>query len=146
MEEESDIVNINDLENESDCSITILASGIFPRCQMNSHLSKNFSTQSELQSTFTINQATGFSDHRSRKISTESVISTGDSPGPIGRQVPSTPPISQPDDSLSSSMAYRLPCTQRYRTRLYRPRKIQRPCCNSQEKLNTTNQRQIQHY
>jgi len=138
VEEESDIVITDDLGNESECSITILASGILPRRQMTTHLSKNLSTQSGLQSAVTINQATEFSNYRSKKILIEPVISMGDSSSPIGRQVPPTPPISQPDDFPLSSMAYR--------TRLYRSWMIRRPCCNSQEKLSTTNQQKIQHY
>ncbi|CAF1474167.1 unnamed protein product [Rotaria sordida] len=133
---ESDVIITEDVQNESKCLITILASGIFPRCELTSELSKNSFIQPELQSVCTSDQDSEFSSyHIAQQTITMTVPNAlkNDSFGSTDRQVPPTPPTDQSDDPLLSPISLNLPRKQRYQRRLYRPRIVRRLACGLQK-------------
>ncbi|CAF1104299.1 unnamed protein product [Rotaria sordida] len=133
---ESDILSTEDIQNESKCLITILSSGIFPRCELISELSKNSFTQPELQSVCTSDQDSEFSSYHIAQQTTTMTIPNAlknDSFGSTDRQVPPTPPTDQSDDPLLSPISLNLPRKQRYQRRLYRPRIVRRLACGLQK-------------
>ncbi|CAF1557368.1 unnamed protein product [Rotaria sp. Silwood1] len=141
-EEEIEILSTDDLQNDLKCSITILASGIFPRCDLVSESSKNLFTQSVCTS----DQDSDFSNYNVAQETTILTTSNGfqcDSFGFTDRQVPPTPPTNQSDNSLLAPTSLMLPRKQRYQTRLYRPRIVRRLACDRQK---TPKQRTIQYY
>ncbi|CAF4003147.1 unnamed protein product, partial [Rotaria sp. Silwood1] len=148
-EEEIEILSTDDLQNELKCSITILASGIFPRRELTSESPKNLFTQPELQSVCTSDQDSDFSNynvaHETTLLAT-SDVSQCDSFGFTDRQVPPTPPTNQSDNPLLAPISLKLPRKQRYQTRLYRPRIVRRLASDRQKTPTIPKQRTIQHY
>ncbi|CAF3127536.1 unnamed protein product, partial [Rotaria socialis] len=107
-EYESDIYYTDDALNESNCSISILATGTFPRCQSTSSISYDSFTQSNVLRVSTPNQANNFLDDYIIQQTTEptqkDMIKNGSS-GSIDRQVPPTPSTGQSDYASSSPIS-----------------------------------------
>ncbi|CAF3472989.1 unnamed protein product [Rotaria socialis] len=148
-EYESDIYYTDDALNESNCSISILATGTFPRCQSTSSISYDSFTQSNVLRVSTPSQVNDFLDDYIIQQTTEpkqkDMIKNGSS-GSIDRQVPPTPSTGQSDYASSSPISSISTRRQRCRTRQHPPQIIQRSAYDLPKRTEISNRCIMQRY
>ncbi|CAM4846472.1 unnamed protein product, partial [Rotaria magnacalcarata] len=124
-ESESDIYYIDDALNESNCSISVLDAGTFPKCESTSSISYDSFTQ---PSVLTVSTPNGDNDvlddyviQQTTQAAQKDIIKNGSS-GSIDRQVPPTPSTNHSDYASSSPISSISIRKQRCRTHRHLPR------------------------